>query len=272
MSFGQVTNSVAPTSSGNIVLVIIGVVFIVFLILATRTRSVPIRRPRPLRSKWLPVPLSGGSIEFGGRRYPLRAVDYETKQWLQKVASDRFWSRVDTLSPVPLVTLRKEFRHIITARPIGGLVACLFESDRELRKMAIWLLGRSSQGVRIPALQVLRHNPDPELRRHVAKALRRTGDWNELQSLANRDVSMRVRVAAQELIAGDRRDYSESLGRFVEHTRGDIYERGPFHSRMTLWLLSPLGPGKPAKSRAWIRRLLEHIRNLVRASSSDRAA
>jgi hypothetical protein len=41
---------------------------------------------------------------------------------------------------------------------------------------------------------------------------------------------------------------------------------------MPVFMLQPVGPGKPAKSRDWIRRILQHIQQLVRFSSRNRAA
>jgi hypothetical protein len=115
------------------------------------------------------------------------------------------------------------------------------------------------------------HDPDPRVRREVARSLRRLGQWTELESMANDDQDVRVRAVAG-FFATTRRDHSQKLRRFVVHGGGEIFEPGRYTSHMPVFMIQPVGPGKPAKTRNLIRRILEHIRELVRSRFKDHAA
>ena len=210
-------------------------------------------------------------VEFAGRRFGLCPVDHQVREWLSELIEWWHLSRIQNESPIRLVRLRQEFRGIIAGRPIGGLVSCLSDPDRELRKLAIWLLGRCSGRVSITAVNLLQSDPDPAIRRHVAMALKRMGGWAELHRMATHDDDARVRRVGSISVTM-RPSYSERLRQFVQHGGGEIFEPGRYASHMPVFMLQPIGPGKPAKPRDWIRRILDHIRQLVRFSRRDRAA
>jgi hypothetical protein len=91
--------------------------------------------------------------------------------------------------------------------------------------------------------------------------------------LALQDPDPRVRqVAASTLASPVKQTYSERLSRFVHHAGGKVFEPGRYSSHMPVFMLQPVGAGKPAKSRDWIRRILEHIRELVRSRFKNPAA
>ncbi len=211
-------------------------------------------------------------VQFAGRRYSLTPDDHQTREWLKELIQWRHLSRIQKESPIRLVRFRRDFRRIVSSKPVGGLVSCLSEPDKELRKLAIWLLGRCSGRAGIAAVSTLQGDPDPVVRRHVAKALKRMSGWSELYQMATRDDDSRVRCAASSLSIGTRRPHTERLRQFVQHGGGEVFDPGRYTSHMPVFMVQPVGPGKPAKSRDWIRRILEHIRELVRSRFKNHAA
>ena len=100
----------------------------------------------------------------------------------------------------------------------------------------------------------------------------RMAEWTELQAMACHDEDARVRSQATTLSNTVRRPYAERLGRFAQHAGGEVFEPGRYSSHMPVFMVQPVGPGKPAKSRDFIRRILEHIRELVRSRFKNHAA
>jgi hypothetical protein len=219
--------------------------------------------------KW-PGPLN--QVKFAGRRYSLTPADHQVTEWLNDLIQWWHLSRVQSDSPIRLVRFRGEFRGIIASTPVGGLVSCLSDPDKESRKLAIWLLGRCARRRAIVAVATLKCDPDPVVRRHVAKALKRMSAWSELYRMATRDDDSHVRCAANSFSVATRRPHSDRLRQFVQHGGGAMFEPGRYTSHMPVFMLQPVGPGKPAKSRDWIRRILQHIRELVRSPFKNRAA
>ena len=276
MLLGQASSSEETTAVVAALIVMFGAVFLILLVVWRQARNLtdPRLRGQPLMQapRRFGLGAQQDHVEFGGKRYRMTLGDHQVKEWLNDLVEWWRLSHFQEDHPVRLVRLRKEFRSIIAARPIGGLVCCLSDPDTELRKLAIWLLGRCSGGATVTAVKFLRSSEDPSIRRQVAKALQRMGEWTELHSMATRDDDPRVRCQASNLSNTTRRSYSDRLRQYVQHVGGEVFEPGRYSSHMPVFLLEPVGAGKPAKSRQWIRRILEHIRQLVRLTNRNRAA
>lgn len=258
------------------VLLLLGLVASPFILVWLRRRRIPSflseNQIWVARSRGFWTGTIGDYVDFEGKRYRVRERDRQVCDWLTSLVWE--WQNGDPSeeSHRPLLQFRNDFRAINSLHPIGGLVCCLKSSNRELQRLAIWLLGRSAGGATVNAVKVFRDDPDARIRREVAKALRRMAEWTELQSMARHDEDARVRSQASSLSNTVRRPYAERLGRFVQHVGGEVFEPGHYSSHMPVFMLQPVGPGKPAKPRDWIRRILEHIRQLVRFSNRNRAA
>jgi hypothetical protein len=211
---------------------------------------------RPIARRRERFPLRVETVEFGGRRFFLTAQDHDARAWVMEIAERR----------VPLIKFRAQFRRVIQAQPIGGLVSCLIEAHPGVRKLAVWLLGHCDVGRSATALSELRSAKDASLRRQVAKALRRMGKWVELQSMAIYDPDDRVRRIAGSQARFHQRSHGDRLRNYVTHGGRELIQPGTYVSRMALFISPSVGAGKPAKTRQWIRRLLEHIQELVRRS------
>jgi hypothetical protein len=92
----------------------------------------------------------------------------------------------------------------------------------------------------------------------------------ELQSIALNDPDPRIRLVAVRRLRDKRRSHADRLRDYVTHRGGELIRPGTFITRMPLFIAPTVGIGTPVKSRQWIRRLLEHIQQLVRQSSSRR--
>lgn len=209
--------------------------------------------------------LYGKSITFHGRRYRRGIRDIEATGRLERIVTTRRASADDGAPPPRLVEFRGEFRALASCRPIGGLVECLKSGDRELQALALWVLGRCGRNGGLSAVAVFRRHEDASIRREAARALRRLGGWPALESMALHDPDARVRRLAT---CPPPSDFTERLARFTRTAR-KAPTRVAERPRMALFARIPLGPGQPAKSREFIRRILEHIRYLVRGIRSN---
>jgi HEAT repeats len=267
--FGQVSYADPSIASALLTLVLLlSLVFSLLISVWVPATKRPDPRPTPVRprERLLAFP----SVDFVGK-YRVRKVDRRLYHWLTSLVCETEVGDPSAESHRPLLEFRGDFRAITRLHPIGGLVACLGSPHRDLRRLAIYLLGRSSRGATVSAVKALRDDPDPRVRREVAKALARMAEWTELQAMTLHDDDPRVRCQASILSNTTRRPYSDRL-KLALHVYGRMYEPSPFRSHMPLFMLEPIGAGKAAKTREWIRRILEHIRKLVRASVRDQAA
>jgi HEAT repeats len=209
---------------------------------------------------------------MGGKCFFMTARDRESKEWLLELIRRRDVCYRKQERPIPLVRFRGQFRRLSQLRPVSGLVSCLLEPDPDVRKVATWLLGRCRATRSASALCVLRSSRDAAIRRQVAIALKRMGECAELQWMAIRDPDARVRCIAGSQPPVNRRSYSDRLKTYVQHGGGELTRPGTFESRMALFISPSARQGNPAMTRQWIRRLLEHIRQLVRQPSRDHTA
>lgn len=212
-------------------------------------------------------------VEFlWGNRVRVTNADHQVAGWLSALVLERQSDIEPTKRKFALVELRHDFRLIISLRPIGGLLCCLRSPNDELRLLAVWLLGRCASGAAVNAVKSLSEDSNARIRREVVRAFQRMAEWTELQAMAKYDQDARVCTQATTSSMTTKRPYAARLNRFMRHIRGEHFEPGHYSSHMPVFMVQPVGPGKPAKSRDFIRRILEHIRELVRSRFKNHAA
>lgn len=126
--------------------------------------------------------------------------------------------------------------------------------------LAIWLRGRCGGSLGTPAIARFARHADLQLRKEVARALKRMGAWCELDQMAKVDASARIRQIAS---LRSSRPFRDRVQKFSTHV---AYRPSDEHSSKHLFVAENvvLGKGRPARSRELLRVLLERIRSLIR--------
>jgi len=130
--------------------------------------------------------------------------------------------------------------------------------------ICVWLLGEFSDRAHLYELKTLRRYPSAQIRRHVAKALRRLEAWSYLREMAaaNPDDARIQWFATAPTIHGPFAKRLENYKRFVDDSHaGEVVTP----SRMPFWTAVRSWQRTPPKSATYIRRMLRRIRFWVRA-------
>jgi hypothetical protein len=190
--------------------------------------------------------------------------------WLKQLVQARQAAVADGATPPRLVKFIPEFRWIVWRDLLRPLLWSLDRDEIELRALAILLVGRMD--LRSPGRILTRFKSDPHaaVRKEVARALRRHAAFADLHGMAQ-DSNLRVRAIATSLLTR-RHAYAERLAQFASHSRHEDDSRRREAAGMVMFLREPIGPGKPPKSRLFIRQILQHIRDLVRAHFKNHSA
>lgn len=208
-----------------------------------------------------PATSSDVAMMIGRQTYVMAEKDLEVLRFLDLLVYVRSLDRKLQIVPHSLLTHRDDFRRIIAAKPIAGLLNCVtMRLNVEQRRLASWLLSCCANRSVAPTLvDVGRPGPNV-LRREVAKALWRLDACRDAQRLASATEDERtLRLAG---LTGRRFDVILRKWRVNDDAAVAIPKR-PFE------LLVPIGEDAPRrpKSREIIRRFLEHIRFLLRGSA-----
>jgi hypothetical protein len=126
-----------------------------------------------------------------------------------------------------------------------------------------WLMGEFSDRKYLYELTVFRHDPSLQIRRHVAKALRRLEAWSYLRDMAaaNRsDVRIQWFATAPTIHA----PFAQRLENYKRCVDGSQAGEVATPSRMPFWTGVRSWERTPPKSVAYIRRMLRRIRFWVR--------
>ncbi|MGN6547081.1 MAG: HEAT repeat domain-containing protein, partial [Aureliella sp.] len=154
---------------------------------------------------------------------------------------------------------RHEVRRIesLNARGVLSLVIERTPSPR-MRVLAIWLRGRCGGYIGTSVLANYIASPDFQTRKETARALRRMSGWALLAQMAASDSDARIRRLATPAPV---KPYRDRLAQFSSNVQP--VPTSP--ERRNFWKVPSLrvGEGKPPKSSAAIRRLLERIHRLV---------
>ena len=217
---------------------------------------------------------AGPRVRYAGKSLWMTEDDPRAWRGLGRLAAVRRAENHDSCQdalPVRLVAFRREFREIVRRRLLVGLLASLKDADQyddpELGRIAIWLLGRCGRSYAAPIVAQLRHHDEVAMRREVARALRRMGALVELEAMSRFDPDERVRRLATSFGPAP---FERRLSRYADREvrRVAMVEPG---LRREFFALAPLTPGRPAKTAAFIRAILEHIRLLVRGPHAPRS-
>jgi hypothetical protein len=90
----------------------------------------------------------------------------------------------EPLPPTWLLQFRKDFRKMIADNTTAAIDWHLLTGDSALRPLFLWLLSKHADRFRLHRLDEYADDPSPEVRRHVAKALRRLEAWAQLREMA----------------------------------------------------------------------------------------
>ena len=75
----------------------------------------------------------------------------------------------------------------VTTAEVDVVRCYLLTCPRTMIAICVWLVGEFSDRKHLYELKTFRHDPSPQIRRHVAKALRRLEAWSYLRDMAAAD-------------------------------------------------------------------------------------
>jgi hypothetical protein len=170
-------------------------------------------------------------------------------------ASDR-----GTRSPSCLLSYRARARDVVQSPPRALLVYVAEKATNPaVQRAAIWLRGRCRGSLGTATLARLWMSADVGLRKEITRAFKRMEAWDYLRVIETSDPNLRIRRLANQPTP---RAFPVRLARFLACIkRREVGRSAP------LFLSDVCDPtgGRPAKPDWLIRRILEHIRWLVRA-------
>ncbi len=197
----------------------------------------------------------------GGHIHPSSAVRFLRELGEYRSRLDSFYE--GEVPPTWLLRFRKDFRLLGEQR--GGLVFQRFISlgDPALRHVYIWLLSKSASRFFFLGLDEYCDDPNPIVRKHVAKALRRLEAWPLLTRMAEahpEDERLRWFATAPTT----KRPFSERLQNFRTAVDASHAAEVVTPSQMPFWASESFWSYTPPKSVDVIRRMLRRIRHWVR--------
>jgi hypothetical protein len=162
-----------------------------------------------------------------------------------------------------MLPFRTDFRLINQdADPITMKLLVLFVRP-SLRHVLIWLLSQSADRFRLYGIQDFCNDESPQVRLHVAKALRRLEAWWILDDMA-RACPDDTRIQWLASAPTTRRSFGERLNRFARNVDDSQAGEVSTPSRMPFWAIERSWGYTAPKSAAIIRRMLRRIRHWVR--------
>jgi len=207
------------------------------------------------------------------RRISRKLRKSPTYKLLQRIesASDQVRDKVDSDlgKRTWLLPFREELRWIVAGFDyrfdwdIEVVRFYLLRCPRTMIAVCVWLVGEFSDRKLLYELTVFRHDPSPQIRRHVAKALRRLEAWSHLRDMAAANLGdARIQwFATASTTHGPFAKRLENYKRCVDDSHaGEVTTP----SRMPFWTGVRYWERTPPKSAAYIRRMLRRIRFWVR--------
>ena len=163
-----------------------------------------------------------------------------------------------------LLVFRDDFRQIMRYRPCAGLREFLGVCPPEHPSflIGVWLLGRCATSQATYILDELPVASSPKARKHFARALHRVECWPRLRRLAADNPDDLFLAAMVHESPGD--SFHNRLSRFAQHVGRGHEAEAAVTSRMPLWFRDSHWAVTEPKRPAWIRVILERIRQWVR--------
>ncbi|MEX2558389.1 MAG: hypothetical protein WD403_00675 [Pirellulales bacterium] len=196
------------------------------------------------------------------KTYRLSAGSVAAARFLKQLARWRALHAGET--PLRLISFKDDFRRLLRAGPLAGLIWTLRYGKAEAQWMAVWLLGRFADGRVAAAVKPFYSHPDQRIRKHAMRGVRRLLTIEGLERLAAEENDPAYRGLQT---AGLRKPFSNRLARYLQGVEGTGAAGEP--AGMEWFLAHELDEPVLPKSRSFIRRLLEHIRRLVHPSPAD---
>jgi hypothetical protein len=169
------------------------------------------------------------------------------------LSSGHFW----------LLPFREDFRKILTDENAAAIRGFVNWGDPALRHVFIWLLSHSADRFRLRGISDHRNDLSPQVRKHVAKALRRLEAWSILNEMA-RMYPEDARIQQFARTPRIKRPFGERLSNYVRTVDDSRADEVATPSRMQFWAAERAWDRTPPKSVELIRRMLRRIRHWVR--------
>ncbi|HEX2474513.1 MAG TPA: hypothetical protein VHK01_07205 [Lacipirellulaceae bacterium] len=135
---------------------------------------------------------------------------------------------------------------------------------QEMFALCIWMIGQCAARLHLPGIDDYCFHPDPQIRRHVAKALRRLEAWALLEMMSGAYFHDPVIQRYAKTITEPHRPFTERLARFKRLVDDSHASEVVTPSRMPFWAAERVWDYTPPKSVQLIRRMLQRIRHWVR--------
>jgi hypothetical protein len=174
-------------------------------------------------------------------------------------------SERESSAPCVFISYRRQVRECLFPAPRALLVYVAEQATNPaVRRIAVWLRGRCRGNLGAATLARLWQTDDIGVRKEITRALKRMDAWDYLRVIETVDPNPRIRRIAHP---PTRRAFAVRLARFLARIgRHEIGQPAP----LVISENCDPGGGRPAKPGWFIRRILEHIRWLVRAPVDHR--
>jgi hypothetical protein len=197
-------------------------------------------------------------IRFQGRRYRVGVHGVRAMQLVIEMANA---AEREPANPLVLLPYRRRVREVMHAPPRAVLAYSAERTDDPVRRrLAVWLRGRCRGTLGTLAFGRLWAGADLPLRKELTRAFNRMDAWDYLRRIEENDPVPRIRQMARQTAS---RPFDSRLARFVACVARS--ESPGREAPLFLHEEFDLAAGRPAKPPWLIRRILEHIRLLVRA-------
>jgi len=162
-----------------------------------------------------------------------------------------------------LLSYRNEFRQLMAHQEtVPVLQGYLTNSNPAVRSLAVWLLSKHANRIILLGLDKRYWDPSPQVRKHLAKALRRLEAWQILEKMvAEHPNDTKVSWFARS--TPNQKNYRDRLANYssgIDQTHRAA-AAGP--SRMPLWFRDEYWGGVPPKNIRFLREILLRIQKLV---------
>lgn len=194
----------------------------------------------------------------------IEAAGDQIQEKADRDIADRLW----------LLPFRRELRRLLAGfdsrydkAEIDVVRSYLLTCPQTMIAICVWLLGEFSDRRHLYELKAFRHDPSPQIRRHVAKALRRLEAWSYLREMGaayRGDARIQWYATAPTTHA----PFAKRLENYKRCVDDSHAADVATPSRMPFWAGVRHWERTPPKSVAYIRRMLRRIRFWVHSGTS----
>ncbi|HVC95146.1 MAG TPA: HEAT repeat domain-containing protein [Pirellulales bacterium] len=173
----------------------------------------------------------------------------------------KLWETAENVGEpkVRLIAFRRDFRRLIAAMPVAGLIWCVHHDGAKLRRLAIWLLGYGDRRLVLSTVMSCSIDRDVTVRKEVVRALRHLAATEQLGVLMENEADPRVRRLAGPPRV---RVFDKQLSGYLAGGKQPA-QSTPSGARGDMFVVERIEGRKP-KSSIHLRAALESIRRRVR--------